>query len=216
MSGNLRGNMIIGTVLASFLGVLGLREVASNVYQPHYPEKPGFTVDVPDAPTPGAVEAPKPIDWGVVLADAATLPALVAKGEQLHKACLACHSFATSGENKPTGPGLYGVVNRPAGAHPGFDYSDAMKAHAKPWTFDELAHFIGAPSTYVRGTKMGFAGYRKRDDQIALIAFLRTQAASPAPLPAPLPPEAAPVAPAEAPVEGATPAETAPAEPAPH
>ena len=208
MSGNLRGNMIIGTVLASFLGVLGLREAASNLYNDHYPEKPGFAVDVPDTPAGGGqAAAPKPIDWGVVLADAATLPALIAKGEQLHKTCLSCHNFDAGGPNG-TGPNLYGVVGRVSGSHPGFAYSDAMKAHAKAWSYDELSDFIAAPATYIRGTKMSFVGYRKPEDRVAVIAFLRTLAPSPAPLPAPLPAEAAPAAPAG---EAAAPA---PAEPA--
>ena len=200
MSDNLRGNMIIGTVLASFLGVLGLREAATNVYHPNYPEKPGYTVDIPETPPPGgAVAAPRPIDWGVALADAATLPALVAKGEQLHKACLTCHTFDAGGANG-TGPNLYGVVGRVAGTHAGFAYSDPMKARAKPWTYDELFGFVGAPASYIRGTKMSFAGYRKPDDRVALIAFLRTLAPSPAALPAPLPAEAeAPTATAPAP-----------------
>ncbi len=200
MSGNLRGNMIIGTVLASFLGVLGLREAATSVYHTNYPEKPGYAVDVPDAPAAGAVaEAPKPIDWGVVLADAATLPALVAKGEALHKACVSCHTFDSGGANG-TGPNLYGIVGRVSGTHAGFAYSEPMKTHAKPWSFEELSSFIGAPASYISGTRMSFAGYRKPEDRIALIAYLRTLAASPAALPAPLPPEAAPV---EAPADGA-------------
>ena len=215
MSGNLRGNMIIGTVLASALGVLGLQELSSNVYVTHYPAKPGYTVDVPDEPVGGgAVEAPKPIDWGVVLADPATLPALVTKGEQLHKTCETCHKFDAGGPNS-TGPNLYGVVGRMDGTHPGFEYSDAMKARAKPWTYDELSAFLTAPATYIRGTKMSFVGYRKPEDRIAVIAYLRTLAPNPAPLPPPLPPEAA--APAVAPAAdgaAAPAAATPPAEPA--
>lgn len=205
MSGNLRGNMIIGTVLASFLGVLGLREAATNVYHPDYPEKPGYAVDIPDAPPPGGeTAAPKPIDWGVVLADAATLPALVAKGEALHKACVSCHTFDPGGANG-TGPNLYGVVGRVEGTHAGFAYSEPMKAHAKPLSYDELSNFIASPAGYIRGTKMSFAGYRKPEDRVALIAFLRTLAPSPAALPAPLSPEA-PAPAAEVPADAAPPA----------
>jgi cytochrome c len=205
---DLRGNMIIGATLAAFLGVLGLRTGADAVYETHYPEKSAFAIDLPDAPAAGeaADAAPKPIDWGTVLADPANLAALVTKGEQLHKACVTCHTFEPGGANG-TGPNLYGVVGRVSGTHPGFAYSDPMKAHAKPWTYDELAAFIAAPASYIRGTKMSFAGYRRQDDQVALVAYLRAQAASPAPLPAPLPAEA----PAEAPAAGADPA-TPPAE----
>lgn len=205
MSGDLRGNMIIGSVLGAFLGVMGLREAANGVVDQTYPEKPGFTVDIPDAPAGGggaAASAPKPIDWGVVLADAAKLPELVARGEQIHKQCVACHNFDPGGPNG-TGPNLYEVVGRVSGTHGGFAYSDAMKAHAAPWTYDELYKFLAAPATYISGTKMAYAGLKKSDDRVAVVAFLRSLAASPAPLPAPLPPEAAPEA---APAEGAAPA----------
>lgn len=205
MSGNLRGNMIIGATLASFLGILGLQQGADTLFATHYPEKSAYAIDVPDAPAGGgAAAAPKPIDWGTVLADPANLATLVTKGEQLHKACVTCHTFEAGGANG-TGPNLYGVVGRVSGTHAGFAYSDPMKAHAKPWTYDELAHFIAAPASYIRGTKMSFAGYRRQDDQVALIAFLRAQAASPAPLPAPLPPEA-PAAPADPAAAPAAPA----------
>jgi cytochrome c len=206
---DLRGNMIAGTVLASFLGVLGLQTVADGVYASHYPETPGLAIEVAVAPEPGQDSAPKPIDWGTVLADPAALPALIARGDQLHKACVTCHSFEPGGANG-TGPALYDVVGRVSGTHGGFAYSDAMKAHAKPWTYDELAGFIAAPAAYIRGTKMAFVGYRKQEDQIAIVAFLRSLAPSPAPLPAPLPVEAAPAAAPEAPAGEAPPADPAP------
>lgn len=216
MSGNLRGNMIVGTTLAAFLGMLGLMTGADTIYAPHYPEKAGFDVAIPETPAPGeAAAAPKPIDWGVVLADAAAMPALLTKGEQLHKACVTCHTFESGGANG-TGPNLYGVVGRQSGTHPGFAYSDPMKAHAKPWTYDELAAFIRSPSGYIRGTRMSFAGYRRQEDQTALIAYLRAQAASPAGLPAPLPVEEQPEpAATEDPAAGPAPANP-PAAEAPH
>jgi cytochrome c len=216
MSGNLQFNMIAGATLAAFLGVLGLRTAGDELYASHYPKEPGYAIDIPEAPAGGeAAAAPKPIDWGVVLADAAALPALIAKGETLHKACVTCHSFDAGGANG-TGPALYNVVNRVSGTYPGFAYSDAMKAHAKPWTYDELAAFIAAPASYIRGTKMSFAGYRRQEDQIAIVAYLRQQAPSPAALPAPLPPEAAPAeaAPAD-PADSAVPGEGAPETAAP-
>jgi len=206
MSGDLGGNKILGSTLGAFLGVLVLGNVAGGVIGDQYPAKPGYAIDVKEAAPAaggGAAEAAKPIDWGVVLADAAKLPELVAKGEQLHKQCLSCHNFDSGGPNG-TGPNLYGVVGRVSGTHPGFAYSDAMKAHAKPWSYDELGSFLTAPASYINGTKMGFAGLKKPDDRVAVIAFLRSLAPSPAPLPAPLP---AAEAAAPAPAPEAAPAE---------
>lgn len=198
MSGNLRNNMIAGATLASVLGVMGLMTVGDGLYASHYPEKPGYAPEVSEGPTP-AVEAaaPKPIDWGALLGDAAALPTLVAQGEKLHAQCVSCHTFEPGGANG-TGPNLYNIVNRVSGTHAGFAYSGVMAAHAKPWTYDELSQFIASPNGYMRGTKMAYAGIRKESDRVALIAYLRSLAPSPAPLPAPLPVEA-PAAPVEAP-----------------
>jgi cytochrome c len=210
MSGNLRNNMIAGATLAAVLGILGLGEVGNQLYASHYPEKPGFAPEVVEGPTPGggAAEAPKPIDWGLLFGDAAALPALVAKGEKVHAQCKSCHTFEPGGANG-TGPGLYETVGRTAGTHAGFTYSDAMVAYAKPWTYDGLSNFLKAPNSYIRGTKMAFAGVKKESDRVALIAYLRSLSASPAAIPAPLPAEAPAAVPAEAPADGAA----APAEP---
>jgi len=215
MSGNLRGNMIVGATLAASLGVLGLMTGADTIYASHYPEKAGYAIDIPDAPVPGQSAAPRPIDWGVVLADAATQPALLTKGEQLSKACTTCHTFNAGGANG-TGPNLHGVVGRQSGTHAGFVYSDAMKAHARPWSYDELAAFLASPAGYLRGTKMSFVGYRRQEDQIAMIAYLRAQSPGAPPLPAPLPVVEQPEpAASEDPTAAPAPGNPAPATPAP-
>ena len=91
-------------------------------------------------------------------------------------------------------PNLYGVVAAPAPRHPGFSYSGAMKAKGGTWTYDELFKYLKSPGSYVPGTKMSFAGLRSAQDRINLIAFLRTNADSPAAIPAPAPKTAAPAA----------------------
>jgi cytochrome c len=207
MSGNLRNNMIAGATLAAVLGILGLGEVGNSLYASHYPEKPGYAPEVAEGPTPdGPAAAPKPIDWGLLFGDAAALPGLIAQGEKFHAQCVSCHSFDPSGANG-TGPGLYETVGRMAGTHAGFTYSEAMVAYAKPWTYDGLSNFLKAPNSYIRGTKMAYAGIRKESDRVAVIAYLRSLSANPAPIPAPLPPDAPAAPAAEAPVEGAAPAE---------
>lgn len=213
MSGNLRFNMIAGATLAAALGVIGLTTVGDSLYASHYPEKPGFAPEVVETPTGGEKAAPKPIDWGRLFGDPANLTALVAQGEKVHAQCKTCHTFEAGGPNG-TGPNLYEVVGRVSGTHAGFAYSDQMKAHAAPWTYDELSHFLNSPNGYIRGTKMAFAGVKKESDRVALIAYLRAQAGSPAAIPAPLPEEAA------APAAGATPGpatneSTSPTAPAP-
>ena len=43
-----------------------------------------------------------------------------------NRRCVACHA-PTAGQNK-VGPSLYGVVGRPSGQAPGFNYSPSMRA----------------------------------------------------------------------------------------
>ena len=52
---------------------------------------------------------------------------------------------ANAASANKVGPGLYGVIGRQAGTHEGFAYSDAMKAHGKPWTYADISHFITHP-----------------------------------------------------------------------
>lgn len=202
---DLRVNTIAGAVLGSCMAALGLRIVGDSLFHPHFPEKPGYEIDI-SAFTSGAggggaaAEEAGPVDWGVVLAD----PAQVAAGEKVASKCVSCHTF-TKGGALLTGPNQWNLIGRVAGTEAGFGYSSAMKAFAQPWTYDHLDEFLENPAAHVKGTSMAFIGVRKAEDRHALIAYLRAQADSPAAIPAPLPPKA------EAPTEGAAPAESAPA-----
>ena len=74
----------------------------------------------------GAAEAEQPIAVFLAAADPA-------KGEQVFKKCAACHNADPGGANA-LGPGLFGVMGKPHGAHPGFAYSDALKGVPGTWT----------------------------------------------------------------------------------
>ena len=78
---------------------------------------------------------------------------------------------------------LYGVVGRKRASFPGFEYSQAMKDKGGDWTYAEIFQFIEKPLQYIPGTKMGFAGLPRVSDRVNLIAYLRMQADTPAPLP---------------------------------
>jgi cytochrome c len=211
-SNNLWFNMIAGAVLATGLGIMGLRTVSDAVYANDH-ERIGYPVEVAEVPAAGEAAAGPELapDWGTVLADPAQLATLVAEGDKLHKVCASCHAVEPGGANK-TGPLLYGVFGRAAGTHAGFAYSDAMKAHAKPWDFDELYQFLKAPKVHVKGTAMSYAGMPKQTDRIALVAYLHSLSPSPAPLPAPDPTRDPAKAAAAAAAGGAAPAAPAPAD----
>ncbi len=217
---DLRFNTIAGVTLASLLVVMGLGTVSETAFHPHFPEKPGYSIDISSQLTPigggGGPAEEAPMDWGVLLAsaDAAALGEKVAAAK-----CASCHTFVSGGPNQ-TGPNLYNVVNRTSAAHAGFAYSSAMKAHSKDWTYEELNAFLTAPNRHIKGTIMAFVGLKRPEERGQVIAYLRSLSPSPASIPAPLPPQApAPEgnAPADAPPEAPAATEQtppAPAEPA--
>jgi len=198
-------NKIIGAVLGTAIFIFVVRVVAEAIYEPIIPAKPGYIVQgVAETPAGGAtapVEEALP-DWGTVLPKAD-----VAAGKATSAKCEACHD-TTSAKTIKIGPPLYGVVDRPRASIAAFSYSGAMKAKGGTWTYDELFKFLKSPGAYIPGTKMSFAGLSKADDRINLIAFLRSNTDSPAPIPAPKP-AASPAAPTPGeakPTTGATPA----------
>lgn len=99
----------------------------------------------------------------------------IADGERAFAACRPCHEVGAGAKNT-TGPVLTGIVGKAAGAVEGFEYSDELKKAAGnglKWTEEDLAAFLGGPETFLRGTKMSFAGIAKQEDIAAIIAYLR-------------------------------------------
>ncbi|MGZ2260253.1 c-type cytochrome [Roseobacter sp. A03A-229] len=97
-----------------------------------------------------------------------------AAGEKVFRKCKACHAVGEGAENK-VGPVLNGVVDRAFGAVEGFSYSDALMeaaAEGKAWTPEELDAFLQKPRSYLKGTKMSFAGLRKDEDRANVISYL--------------------------------------------
>ena len=185
MSGDLTVNKILGAALATGLVIMGVKIGSGMIYDTHAPAKPGYAIEVAEAAEGGtAAVVDTPPDWGTVL-PAADLAA----GEATFKKCESCHNNVQGGPNM-TGPNLFGVVDRPVASHPGMSYSDAMTAHAKDtpnWTYDALYMFLAAPAKVVKGTKMTFAGIKKPEERINLIAYLRSQGSTGYAIPAPDP-----------------------------
>ncbi|WP_365353894.1 cytochrome c family protein [uncultured Roseovarius sp.] len=98
------------------------------------------------------------------------LAADAGKGEKVFGKCKACHKLE-KGENA-TGPYLYDVVGRNVDAAEGFGYSGALEAVAEVWTPKNLFDFLENPKGYAPGTTMGFAGLKKAEDRVNLIAYL--------------------------------------------
>ena len=204
-------NKIAGGVLLTGLVIFGLREASDIVFKKHEVEKAGYEIAVQEEGAEGAAAAADtPPDWNAVLT-----PANVAAGAAVSAKCAACHKLDASNANA-TGPGLWDVVGRKPAAHPGFNYSGAMKDFSgkQPiWDYDALYTFLKAPGKDVPGTNMTFVGLKKPEDRIALIAYLHSLGST---LPVPPPRPAAAAAPAEgaAPAAGAAAAAPAAAAPA--
>ncbi len=97
-----------------------------------------------------------------------------AHGKTVFARCAACHDLNTG--RTVLGPSLKGIVGRKAGSMPGFSYSPAMLAKGIAWSPGNLDQFITAPTKFVPGTRMPFAGIPDAKDRADLIAYLEAAA----------------------------------------
>lgn len=194
-----RFNTISGWALFSGVVALGLSSLSSHYFQAdkaHRPHKMGYEIEGVVSSEGGDKEVP--IETLLATADPA-------KGEQVFKKCVSCHTINAGGPNG-LGPNLHGVVGESIGAgHGGFAFSDALKSHGGSWDWKNLSDWLHNPKKFAPGTKMTFAGLGNAEDRANLIAYMNTQGSN-----KPLPTAAA--APAgDAPADAAAAASGAPA-----
>ncbi len=146
----------------AFLVFLLGKWAATEIYAMDSHGEASYVIEVADA---GGAEEVEEVSFTELLASAD-----VGKGAKVFKKCAACHKLE-DGANA-TGPYLFGLIGRDAGAAAGFGYSGALPAGA--WTEDALNAFLTKPSDYAPGTSMSFAGLKKDTDRANLIAYLAT------------------------------------------
>ena len=173
-------NKIIAAILMVALLLIGLGKIADVAFHVKKPENPGYKIEVESQLVSGtsqATEIVEKIDIAAVmeLGD-------FASGEKIFKKCAACHSINKGGKNK-IGPALYNVVGRTVGGVNDYKYSKALASYGKEWTFEELNGFLTKPSSYLKGTKMSYAGLRKEKDRASVIKYLNQNSDSPKLLP---------------------------------
>ena len=173
-------NKIIAAVLMVALLVIGLGKLADGIFHVKKPKSPGYQVEVESQLTSSSSQVSDVAEKIDIIAIMALGD--IASGEKIFKKCAACHSINKGGKNK-IGPALYNVVGRTVGGVNDYKYSKALASYGKKWTFEELNGFLQKPSSYLKGTKMSYAGLRKEKDRASVIKYLNLNSDSPKLLP---------------------------------
>jgi len=173
-------NKVIAAILMVVLLVIGLDKIADGVFYVEKPKNPGYKVEIESQLTSGTSEATEVVET-IDITAIMTLGDVVS-GKKIFKKCAACHSINKGGKNK-IGPALYNVVGRTVGGVDNYKYSKALASYGKEWTFEELNGFLTKPSSYLKGTKMSYAGLRKEKDRASIIKYLNQNSDSPKLLP---------------------------------
>jgi cytochrome c len=174
---SLEGNKAFAAILVAGMAFMVAGFVADVLIHPTELEKTAIAIQ-------GAAGAPSGPAKVVI---PTILPLLagadVANGEStVGQQCGACHSFNAGGATM-VGPNLYGVVGAKIADGGGYSYSAALRKIGGTWTYEQLNHWLLDPQAFAPGTVMSYAGMRGIQARANVVGYLRTLAATPAPLP---------------------------------
>ena len=170
-------NKILAAVLVVFLVVFGIGKISDIVFHVEKPNTSAYKVEFAEVDESSASSSVQTVDIAALLA-----LGTVEHGKKVFKKCSACHSIKKGGRNN-IGPALYNVLGRNMGAVEDYKYSKALIAFGKDWTFNEMNSFLIKPTSYIKGTKMAFAGLKKEKDRASVILYMNANSDSPLDLP---------------------------------
>ena len=170
-------NKLLTAVLVVFLVIFGIGKISDIVFHVEKPNTSAYKVELAEVDQTKASSSVQTVDIAALLA-----LGTVEHGQKVFKKCSACHSIKKGGRNN-IGPALYNVLGRNMGALEDYKYSKALIAFGKDWTFDEMNNFLIKPTTYIKGTKMAFAGLKKEKDRASVILYMNANSDSPLDLP---------------------------------
>ena len=168
-------NKIVAAILVTILIVFGIGKISDIIFNVKNKNMVAYKVEAPEGALISSTESSVDLSSLLALGD-------VAHGEKIYKKCAACHSINKDGKNK-IGPALYNVVGRVVGGLDNYKYSKALASYGKEWTFEELNGFLQKPASYLKGTKMSYAGLRKEKDRASIIKYLNQKSDNPKLLP---------------------------------
>lgn len=96
-------------------------------------------------------------------------------GRQLFMRCIACHTRSATAR-AGTGPHLEGIVGRQVASVPGFKYTAMLKDQSFAWTPQKLDQWLAQPQKHLPSMCIPFAGFSRKADRQALIAYLQSPA----------------------------------------
>lgn len=97
-----------------------------------------------------------------------------AKARKIFSRCSSCHQIGDGAKNG-IGPHLNGLDGRVAGTVEDFKYSTAMRAAGEEglvWNAETLAEYLKKPRSFIKGTRMSFAGLRKEVEVEELVEWI--------------------------------------------
>tara|TARA_B110000208_G_scaffold191470_1_gene258427 strand:- start:1785 stop:2306 length:522 start_codon:yes stop_codon:yes gene_type:complete len=153
------GGGVFGALLIFLLG----KWAAEEIYHMDSHGEAAYVIEVEGAD--GVAEEVVEVNMDELMASAD-----IAKGAKVFRKCGACHKLE-AGENG-AGPYLYGVVGRDIASATGYGFSGTLDGLEGNWTVEALNGFLTKPKDYAPGTTMGFAGLKKPQDRVDVIAYL--------------------------------------------